>query len=221
MNTVRIEMWRPYSFGELPALIAEGLHDGEDVRIAAEFDIEAELVHSVDAGRIVVRSLVTMMPHELPIGPALRKAKLLAYEVCELLRQRGIHVVEVAVDDPVEAPSLTERVSIQPTSTESDLQPLTARQISAIFAVLPEPKANLAWWKTRLSDHARYGLTGSLAVRGGPGIGARWKVLAVGGWLVDRRGGREPHLPIKKVRAALIAIPEYSDLAERLFPVET
>lgn len=77
-------------FSELPALIAEALHDDEMMQAMARIELETELSRMVDDGALTVRNPFTLGPLTFTLGDVLANAVLTADDMRPLLAAKGI-----------------------------------------------------------------------------------------------------------------------------------
>src|SRR3546814_477939 len=77
-------------FSDLPALIAEALHDDEVMQAMSRIELEAELSHMVDAGSLTVRNPFTLGPIAFKHGDVLANSVVTLGDMRPLLEAKGI-----------------------------------------------------------------------------------------------------------------------------------
>lgn len=80
------------SFADLPALIAEALHDDEVMQAMARIELEAELSRLVDDGALTVRNPFTLGALAFKLGDVLANAVLMLDDIRPLLEAKGIQL---------------------------------------------------------------------------------------------------------------------------------
>jgi hypothetical protein len=96
--------------------------------------------------------------------------------------------------------------------------PAISADISQHFRVIHDPIQNEIWWKTRMRDAKRNGLSKCRIGEGkkGPG-GSLWRPDLVAAWLVERWDKKKQGLSNDKTRTALMKFPGCQEIAETMF----
>ena len=98
--------------GDLPRLWAEAMHDDEFARVVAAERIWRKLNDDVLSGALLPLCAFTRVPHEFPVGDALRRAVVLPEGLRPMLERAGI---ELALIEP--EPGAAETAPPEPPET--------------------------------------------------------------------------------------------------------